>query len=223
MKFEKYRIGIEKEYILYVRNVDVDDEHLLNEMGFVKSNSEKTDDHSISVWVKPYGLGSVLHNYIRTQGNDYGNQVIALKAKRRDEFIASWKKFENDADDKVLGFIYDFVWHSACSVEEYDLIRAMFMCGYCYYFAHMLKTAFSRGQVCWCAPFGHFVWVDENNVPYDIEGVSTAEAEHYIPEEFISEGLDDFKHVPGKAFHATEEYINAAINKYKVSGRIDIF
>ena len=134
----------------------------------------------------------------------------------REEFIAKAKSREEDADETVLGFIYDFAHHKATTDKEYEQIRSLFMDGYCYYFAVMLETAFDRGVICWCAPFGHFVWVDENGVPYDIEGVSTSEANYYIPEDFIQEGLDDFKHVPGKSFNASKEYIERAIRIYKM-------
>ena len=132
-----------------------------------------------------------------------------------DEFVAEMTKYENDADKQVLGFIYNFVWNKARNQSEYELVRSMFMNSYCYYFANMLKTAFERGDVYWCAPFGHFVWIDTNGIPYDIEGVSFSEAEYYIPAEYIKEALDDFKHIPGKAFNASKEWIEKTIENYK--------
>ena len=81
---------------------------------------------------------------------------------------------EKEANESVLGFIFDFVWCKASNINEYELIRSLFMDGYCYYFAVILKTAFNRGEICWCAPYAHFIWLDTNGIPYDIEGVSTA-------------------------------------------------
>ena len=52
------------------------------------------------------------------------------------------------ADKQVLSFINDFR-------EDDKSIRQKFCAGYCYYFAVMLKDAFHRGEICWCAPLGH--------------------------------------------------------------------
>lgn len=42
---------------------------------------------------------------------------------------------------------------------------------------------FGRGEVCWAAPFGHFIWLD-NETPYDIEGVYYGESLYFIPESY---------------------------------------
>lgn len=141
---------------------------------------------------------------------DYNN-----KNKERENFINSIKKWEKEANESVLGFIFDFVWCKTSNINEYELIRSLFMDGYCYYFAVILKTAFNRGEICWCAPYAHFIWLDTNGIPYDIEGVSTAEANYYIPEAYITDGIADFKHVPGVEFGATKEYIDNAIKMYE--------
>ena len=52
------------------------------------------------------------------------------------------------ADKQVLSFINDFR-------EDDKSIRQKFCAGYCYYFVVMLKDAFHRGEICWCAPLGH--------------------------------------------------------------------
>lgn len=210
MRYVDYSVGAEKEHRVYLEDVSADDEVLLEKLGFKKSEA-KDDD----AWVKPYGLGCVAAEYVREHSAFYFKQMSKRKEERRCTFISETRSWEANADETVLGFIYDFVWKKAASEEEYEMIRSLFMDGYCYYFATMLKTAFSRGEICWCAPFGHFVWMDENGVPYDIEGVSTAEAEYYIPERYVAEGLDDFKHVPGKSFGATKAYIGKAIECYK--------
>lgn len=111
------------------------------------------------------------------------------------------------ADKEVLTFIDDFL-------ENSDIIWKKFRAGYCYYFAVMLKDAFQRGEICWCAPYGHICWLDDNGVPYDIEGVCDSECDFYIPVSYISEGLADFKHVPRKEFDASKEYIENAIQKF---------
>ena len=58
----------------------------------------------------------------------------------------------------------------------------------------MLKDVFNRGQVCWAAPFGHMVWVDENGTPYDIEGKYQGEAFYFIPEDMCGDSIIGFKH-----------------------------
>ena len=111
------------------------------------------------------------------------------------------------ADKEVLTFIDDFL-------ENNDIIRKKFRAGYCYYFAVMLKDAFQRGEICWCAPYGHICWVDDNGVPYDISGVCDSECDFYIPVRYIPEGIADFKHIPHKAFNASKEYIETAIQAF---------
>ena len=124
-------------------------------------------------------------------------------------------KFHPEANKDVIDFIVDFNWHNGESSIMQEVIRRQFRAGYCYYFAVILKEAFERGLVCWCAPFGHLCWVDDDGIPYDIEGVCETECDYYIPVEYISEGLADFKHVPGKEFGATKEYIEDAIKRYE--------
>lgn len=111
------------------------------------------------------------------------------------------------ADKEVLTFIDAFL-------ENNDIIRKKFRAGYCYYFAVMLKEAFQRGEIYWCAPYGHICWLDDNGVPYDIEGVCDSECDFYIPVSYISEGLADFKHILGMEFGASKEYIENAIQRF---------
>lgn len=124
-------------------------------------------------------------------------------------------KYHPNANKDVIKFILDFNWSNGDSEIMQEAIRHTFRAGYCYYFAVMLKTAFNRGEVCWCAPYGHICWVDVDGIPYDVEGVCESDCDHYIPISFIKEGLIDFLHVPGKEFGASKEYINEAIERYK--------
>lgn len=115
------------------------------------------------------------------------------------------KKSVPDADPAVLAFITDLTCCAAKDEDQYEVIRSTFRAGYCYYFAHLLKTAFGRGEVCVAAPFGHMVWVDDNGVPYDIEGVNFGEQVYNIPESYLSEeAIKDFKHIPGEEAKCTE-------------------
>lgn len=128
----------------------------------------------------------------------------------------NFHKYDSIANKDVLKFILDFNWKDdSRTANDQEIIRSQFMSGYCYYFAVILKTAFNRGEVCWCAPFSHICWVDTDGTPYDIEGVCSSSCDYYIPVSYISEGIADFMHVPGRNFGASEEYIYNAIEKYK--------
>lgn len=136
----------------------------------------------------------------------------------RQMFIEAWQAYFENANEQVLGFIYDFRMHSVGVFgkpeEIEEIIRNQFRNGYCYYFAHMLKLAFGRGEVCIAAPIGHFVWMDTNQVPYDIEGVNESDCDCYIPESFLGSMVKDFLHVPGVSHHTTKEEIQNLIHQY---------
>ena len=99
-------------------------------------------------------------------------------------------------DNPVLVFIKRF--HDIATEGDMKsnwVLYNAFQNGYCWYFAHMLQSAFERGTVCLCAPFGHFVWEDIDEVKYDISGVYCGEAYYFIPESFMSkEQIGVFKH-----------------------------
>ena len=86
------------------------------------------------------------------------------------DWIKKVKSVHPKSDEQVLHFIYDFRTMQKSEAAE-EAIYTQFESGYCYYFAHMLKLAFKRGEVCWAAPYGHMVWVDDDGIPYDISGV----------------------------------------------------
>ncbi len=131
------------------------------------------------------------------------------------DFVDAWQVYYPTADTQVLQFIYKFLMHGG--EENAEVIRNQFRNGYCYYFAHMLQTAFNRGTVCIAAPIGHFVWMDENQVPYDIEGVNESDCDCYIPESFLGDMVKDFLHVPGVEHGSTKEEINHLIQRYQAS------
>lgn len=117
---------------------------------------------------------------------------------------------------EVLEFIDNFMTHQIpvnriITHEEIESLlestRSLFRAGYCYYFAHMLKVAFNRGEVCWAAPFGHIVWVDTDGIPYDIEGIYEGEAFYLIPERFLGNHIEDFKHIGTEVNSSKEELI----------------
>lgn len=111
------------------------------------------------------------------------------------EELNQWDK------NPVLIFINKFYNHNGNSEEAQEILRRQFHAGYCYYFAHILKTAFNRGEVCWCSGLGHMVWVDTDGTPYDIEGINNSECEYYIPEKYLGDYIEDFKHIKDEGYY----------------------
>lgn len=122
----------------------------------------------------------------------------------------------NDSTNEVIRFIDRFYNNVGENLDNQEVLRHQFRNGYCYYFAVILKTAFGRGEVCWCAPFGHFCWVDTDGLPYDCEGFYYGEADYLIPERFLGEALNDFLHTD-TVFNASLEDINNIIQKYLIN------
>jgi hypothetical protein len=129
------------------------------------------------------------------------------------QFVQSNLKFCPKANKQILYFIANFLYH--CGVDADEIIREQFRAGYCLHFAMILEKMFPGGEICWCAPYGHMVYMHDG-IPYDIEGINTSDCDYYIPISFIKDGIKDFMHVPGVAFNASEEYIKDAIERYKV-------
>lgn len=128
------------------------------------------------------------------------------------QFVQDNLRFNNKANKQILYFIANFIYHNG--IEAESIIMDQFRAGYCLHFAMILSEMFKSGEVCWCAPFGHMVYV-HNGIPYDIEGVNDSDCDYYIPISYIKKGIKDFMHVPGVSFNASEEYIQNAIKKYK--------
>lgn len=122
------------------------------------------------------------------------------------EWLQKIQRVHPKADEEVLQFIYDFSVKQGYDEAE-EVLYQQFISGYCYYFACMLKAAFNRGEVCWAAPYGHIVWVDENDIPYDISGVNESETDDYIPEYMMGDTILDFKHIAGKVHNTSDQEI----------------
>lgn len=132
------------------------------------------------------------------------------------EYSCKVKVHTPEADRTVLQFIADLMCHVAATEEEYELMRSTFRAGYCWHFAHILKATFMRGEVCWAAPFGHFVWVDDNGIPYDAEGLNEGEQIYNIPESYLGNYIKDFIHIPGNIIpKVTDEKIVEIIRQYE--------
>lgn len=140
-----------------------------------------------------------------------------------EDFMARRGEMEKDSppkgrpetDGSVLKFIADFMACAASDDDEYEVMRSTFRAGYCWHFAHLLKNVFQRGEVCWAAPYGHFIWVDEDGVPYDAEGVNFGDQLYEIPERYLGNMLDDFRHVPGREYNASVSELTAVIRRYE--------
>ena len=113
-------------------------------------------------------------------------------------------KNEPEADANVLKFIAEFVYHNGEAGKE--TIISLFTNGYCWYFSHILQSAFQRGNVCYVYDEHHFVWVDDNGVKYDINGVYHS-WRPLIPEDELKDGVLEYMHVPGKNPVSTEPEI----------------
>lgn len=109
----------------------------------------------------------------------------------------------------VIRFINQFkTLFNELTIEETGVIEKVFTNGYCYYFAIMLKDVFNRGEVCMTYDHKHVVWIDDDNVAYDINGMfgwypDTANKDNYwngelIPVEKIPNYISSFKHIPDK-------------------------
>ena len=118
------------------------------------------------------------------------------------------------ADKDIIEFIANVLYHSG--TEHSETIRRLYHCGYCYYFALMLKDAFNRGTICYAYYEGHIVWLDgtdaSKDFAYDIDGVSKC-WEYLIPIDKLGTGILDFKHIP----HVQSEMTDTEIDKLLVN------
>lgn len=68
----------------------------------------------------------------------------------------------------------------------------------------MLQNAFSGDQIGVCYSFGHIVYIYKD-IAYDIDGISSAEVDEYIPIEHFGEAVNDFKHIESQTYGITKE------------------
>lgn len=147
----------------------------------------------------------------KTPATEVLSEINEEVVKGTDTMIDEKQKFINqnltlNGEPQIIKFIADFVY-----LDDQD-VHNRFKNGYCYYFAKMLSTAFPGGYIAWAVPFGHLVYM-YNQVPYDIEGVYTGEATEFIPEIFLGEAINDFKH-NGHDFNATQAQLDKIIDNY---------
>ena len=124
------------------------------------------------------------------------------------------KQVEAGGNKNVITFIYDVLYHSG--EDGIEPIRNLYANGYCYYFARMLEDAFPGGKVCVAWPFGHIVYIYKD-VAYDIDGISIAEYDQFIPVDFLGFALDDFRH-NGKVYGTAKEEVDEIGKRWKSLG-----
>lgn len=118
-------------------------------------------------------------------------------------------------ETQVEKFIESMYQSFSSDNDMQEVFRKHYRSGYCWHFAHMLKDTFARGEVCWAAPFGHFVFVDTDGNPYDCEGIYEGEAFYFIPEPYMPIiALRDFKHVPDVTADINADIIISIIQTY---------
>lgn len=138
----------------------------------------------------------------------FAQAVNTMSGKRSDSRIPT--------DGTVLQFIDDMIHYGKV---DSDSICYIFGGTYSYYFAHILKQAFGRGDVFLTAPINHFVWVDTDNTKYDVNGVYSDICICLIPEEELGEGIEAFMRVPGKNKNVTERMMRGLMLKHGFADR----
>ena len=93
------------------------------------------------------------------------------------EWLLNQYRNEPQADEEVLRFIANFVFHeNGKTGKGMEAVKNLFSEDYCWHFAHMLKIVFGRGQI-YCTGNGHhFVWRDTKTagiILYDINAFIT--------------------------------------------------
>ena len=166
----------------------------------------------VIITYKPIRLNK--DNYVDISLNEFVYTDRYFEPSAVKEWIRDMRGTDNHSAE-VSEFCNKFI-RTACDCGvEWDALRKLYMAGYCYYFAMMLKAAFNRGEVYITAPYGHVVWRDIDDHYYDIEGEYIGDVEAMIPvtDPFCS--IKDFKHL-GEKDHlgASKEQIEFLIKKY---------
>lgn len=128
--------------------------------------------------------------------------------------IDSAAKRNPNADRRILEFIFKCRCAAGTDAAYQSAITTLFSSGYCYYFALMLKDAFPEGEICWAAPFGHIVFLYQD-VAYDIDGLYAGESNLFVPVSRLGQAIDDFRHIPGVYYNATEQEIAKIMVEYQ--------
>ena len=184
-------------------------------VGYIKCNSSGKIIESH--YYQDIEYTDVMNSELNKVFNNMNGQYFELEELAKIAFVQRSLSISPIADKKILYFIANFLYHNGTANSE--LIHNQFRAGYCLHFAMILKDMFKDGEICWCAPYGHMVYM-HNNVPYDIEGVNYSDCYYYIPISYIKNGIKDFMHIPGVGFCTSEKYIQNAIKRYEKDNNI---
>lgn len=132
--------------------------------------------------------------------------------KSKEEYIKYYINL--GGNPTIIKFTYDLLYSQGISGVEY--IRNMFSCGYCYYYAKMLQDAFPGGEICVCYPYGHIVYIYDK-IPYDIDGISSADAYDFIPIDFLGEAINDFRHIDGIQYNITPRQLEKLGERWRLT------
>lgn len=93
-----------------------------------------------------------------------------------------------NTDEIILKWINKFTERAGDSCE-------MYANGYCFHFAHMLKSMF-KGEVMWILGRGHMVFMSDGLVPYDVHGTYPVDIEKaFINVSLLTKNtIEDFSH-----------------------------
>lgn len=91
-----------------------------------------------------------------------------------------YKLNNHNVNCSILSFIDRFR-----DFENRSATYHQYLNGYCWHFAHILKNMFKKGKVCLAYPVIHFVYV-EDDIAYDISGVTKIKYLKLIPEEEVT-------------------------------------
>lgn len=114
----------------------------------------------------------------------------------KEEWLDWYKTNRPQCREDVIHFIANILFHDPGKHHTEEPYYDLFACGYCYYFALMLQHAFG-GKMMWHVGYGHIVWVDENDVAYDIGGIFEEASPNdggLIPVEDLGSQLENFLH-----------------------------
>ena len=144
----------------------------------------------------------------------HNNYELSEEQKEAIKHLTMGSYFEYDPE--VISFIRNF-YNRLTKMRSID-IYSSFGEKYSYYFANMLKTAFGRGEILveepiyntfWPKsdiadkPFWRVIWMDDDDVAYDINGVyDPSNSRRLLSPKFLGEVINDFLLVPSKEYYA---------------------
>lgn len=128
----------------------------------------------------------------------------------RELFINSFIEKYPNASKEVLTFIANFAFSGSTSRNK--TIIDLFINGYCYYFALMLKDAFG-GEMVADVENHHILWKDTREgdgygLLYDVCGIYKSN-DHCIPVHDLYESLESYRH------RGKDHDLSLCIQKYK--------